>query len=148
MNKFFGTILAVLVMNTVALPVFSADPQRELDVLVEKWTEALISEDIDGFLSCYWDDAERLMYFPGQEPVVVNGIDQMRAEQQRGNDQSDFASMNLIYDEPVRFFPNEGRPTYVYPNSRFGFMDIFEFEKRGGRYRIIRQYLFPHPPAE
>lgn len=55
--------------------------------------------------------------------------------------------MNLIYDETVRFFPNQGGPTYVYPNSRFSVVDIFEFERRGGRYRIVRQYLFPHPPA-
>jgi len=148
MNKTTRTILAIFVMITVVSPVYSADPQQELDALVMKWTESLIAEDIEGFLSCYWDDAVRLVYFPGQEPTLVDGIEAMRIEEQKGMDEYDFASMNLIYDEPIRFFPNQGGPTYVYPNSRFAFMDIFEFEKRRGRYRIVRQYLFPHPPAD
>jgi hypothetical protein len=56
--------------------------------------------------------------------------------------------LNLVYDEPVRFFPQDANPTYVYPNSAFGFMDMFEFERRRDQYKIVRQYLLPHPTAE
>jgi hypothetical protein len=84
MNKIITAIIAILVMITVVSPVYSADPQQELDALVTKWTESLIAEDIEGFLSCYWDDAVRLVYFPGQEPTLVDGIEAMRIEEQKG----------------------------------------------------------------
>lgn len=127
---------------------FAQDSRVELDALVEKWTEALSTEDIDGLLSCYWSDAIRIDYFPGGEPELTEGMEELRAADQAGFDQYDYQSMNLIYDEPVRFFPGHGRPTYIYANSRFGYMDVFEFEERRGEYRIIQQYLLPHPVAE
>jgi hypothetical protein len=140
-----GVILLVFFCAGVG---FSQDSMPELDALVEQWTQALNAEDIDGFLSCYWPDAIRITYFPGSEPEITEGMGELRAAQEAGLEQVDLVSMNLIYDDPVRFFPRNGRPTYVYPNSRFGFMDMFEFEERRGEFRIITQYLLPHPAVE
>ena len=127
---------------------FAQDSRVELDALIEKWTEALNSEDIDRFLGCYWSDAVRITYFPGGEPEITEGMEEFRPAEQASFEQFDYQSMNLIYDEPVRFFPRHGRPTYIYAHSRFGYMDVFEFEERRGEYRIILQYLLPHPAAE
>ena len=140
-------LVAVVFLGTVGI-AYADDTQSELDSLVEKWTESLLSEDIDGFLACYWDDAVRIMYFPGGDAEIVEGINELRASEEASFEQLDFRSMNLIYDEPVRFFPDDGRPTYIYPNSRFSFMDLFEFEERRGQYRIVRQYLMPHPARD
>ena len=143
------TWIGVTVLSFVCAGTgFAQDSRVELDALVEKWTESLNTEDINGFLSCYWNDAIRITYFPGGEPELTEGMEDLRAAEQVSFEQYDYKSMNLIYDEPVRFFPGHGRPTYIYPNSRFAFMDVFEFEERRGEYRIIRQYLMPHPAAE
>jgi len=127
---------------------FAQEARVELDVLVEKWTTALTTEDIDSFLDCYWDDAIRVNYNPDGTADLTEGVEAMREIDQQWFDAIDYESLNLVYDEPVRFFPQDANPTYVYPNSAFGFMDIFEFERRRGRYKIARQYLLPHPTAE
>ena len=80
--------------------------------------------------------------------LIYSGYEIHDLAEQASFDQHDFLSMNLIFDEPVRFFPRHGRPTYIYSNSRFGYMNVFEFEERRGEYRVIRQYLLPHPAAE
>jgi len=146
MKRFMIGVMAL--MLACAAAGFAQDSQTELDALVEKWTDSLNTEDIDGFLSCYWYDALRITYFPGSEPEITEGMDELRAAEEVSFEQFDYQSMNLIYDEPVRFFSRHGRPTYIYPNSRFGYMDVFEFEERRGEYRIIQQYLMPHPAAE
>jgi hypothetical protein len=124
---------------------FGQDARNELDRLVDRWTRALINEDIDTFLDCYWADAIRVNYNPQGVAEITEGMEELRAAEEKGFAEIDFPSLNLVYDEPVRFFPRHGRPTYIYPNSRYGFMNVFEFERRGGEYRIIRQYLLPHP---
>lgn len=58
-NNITRTILSIIVLFAVVGPVYSANPQQELDALVTKWTDSLIAEDIEGFLSCYWDDGVR-----------------------------------------------------------------------------------------
>ena len=141
-------IVVVSFILGIAGIAFADNPGPELDLLVEEWTESLLNEDIDDFLGCYWDDAVRIMYFPGRDAEITEGIDELRAAEAISFEQLDYRSMNLIYDEPVRFFPRDGRPTYIYPNSRFSFMDVFEFEERRGRYRIIKQYLMPHPASD
>ncbi len=139
-------IVTVLCLSFfIGVPVFAGNPQTDLDALLEKWTTSLTDENVDGFLDCYWDDAVRINYFPGQEPGMVEGQQELRAGQNSSFERLDFQSMGLIYDPPIRYFPGNGRPVYVYPNSRFGFIDVFEFEERRGEYRIIRQYLLPHP---
>lgn len=142
----FIVVIAVIISSTGI--AFAEDDRLELDSLVEKWTESLLNENIDDFLDCYWDDAVRIMYFPGRDAEITEGIDELRAAEAISFEQLDYRSMNLIYDEPLRFFPRDGRPTYIYPNSRFSFMDVFEFEERRGRYRIITQYLMPHPASD
>jgi len=127
---------------------FAQDARVELDSLVEKWTTALTSEDTDSFLDCYWDDAIRVNYNPDGTADLTEGVEAMRVIDQQWFDAIDYESLNLVYDEPVRFFPQNGNPTYVYPNSAFGYMDMFEFERRGSQYKIVRQYLLPHPTAE
>lgn len=144
-RKFFFIVALLLI---TAGSGFAAEPEVEIDRLLETWTDSLISEDIDGFLDCYWDEAVRINYNPGAESMMTQGMTALRREEQTAFDQLDFGSFNLIYDEPVRFFPDNNRPVYIYPNSRFAYMDVFEFEQRGGVYRIIRQYLMPHPGVE
>ncbi|MCK5734980.1 MAG: hypothetical protein KAH21_00825 [Spirochaetaceae bacterium] len=148
MNKMLKIVLtAALILGGMGI-LFADDTQSQLDSLVEKWTDSLLNEDIDGFLSCYWDDAVRIMYFPGRDTEITEGINQLRASEKASFEQLDYRNMNLIYDEPVRFFPGDCQPIYIYPNSRFSFMDVFEFEERRGQYRIIKQYLIPHPAQE
>jgi uncharacterized protein (TIGR02246 family) len=141
-------LLIVLALLLLSAPAWAEDDRAALDELVREWTRALNAEDIDAFLDCYWDDAIRIAYFPGSEPEVTEGKAELRAAEEAAFAQYDYQSMNLRYDEPVRFFPRLGNPTYVMPNTEIGFMDVFEFEYRRGGYRIIRQYLLPHPPAE
>ena len=141
-----AVVLAALSMTMAAtLPAQAQDARGALDDLVAKWTKALTTEDITGFLGCYWDDAVRINYGPDGTAEITQGMDELRAAEEKGFEAIDFLSLNLVYDAPVRFFPRNANPTYVYPNSAFGFMDIFEFEQRGGQYRIIKQYLLPHP---
>lgn len=145
-------ILGVLVISLIILfssgVVVAADTGSEIDAVIARWTQSLLNEDPGDFVSCYWDDAVRIVYFPGQDPEIIEGSDNIGASQKAAFDNMDFRTMNLIYDDLVRFFPEEGRPTYIYPNSRFSFMDVFEFEKRGREYRIIKQYIIPHPPGD
>jgi hypothetical protein len=148
MNRLLKIVAGLLVASCCVGAAFADDVQDELDSLVEKWTVALVNEDINGFLDCYWDDAVRIVYFPGQDAEITEGIAELRTSQSASFQQLDFRTMNLIYDDPVRYFPEVGLPAYVYPNSRFSYMDVFEFEERQGQYRIVRQYLMPHPAAE
>lgn len=87
-------------------------------------------------------------YNPDGTADLTEGVEAMRVIDQQWFDAIDYQSLNLVYDEPVRFFPQDANPTYVYPNSAFGYMDVFEFERRRGQYKIVRQYLLPHPAAE
>ena len=146
--KRFVVCVCVAVLAMVSGLAFAQEDRAELDALVERWTLALNSEDIDGFLGCYCDDAIRITYFPGSEPEVTEGMDELREAEEQAFEQYDYQSMNLNYDEPVRYFPRLGNPTYIYPNAEIGYVDVFEFEYRRGGYRIIRQYLMPHPRAE
>jgi hypothetical protein len=145
-HKMVWIVAAISLMCTAV--AFAQDDRAELDSLVDKWTTALTSEDTDSFLECYWDDAIRLNYNPNGTADPTEGVEAMRVVDQQGFDAIDYQSLNLVYDEPVRFFPQNANPTYVYPNSTYGYMDMFEFERRRGEYKIVRQYLLPHPAAE
>lgn len=148
MRSTMRRLLVVVLVLVSALGLYAQSARTDLDALVDRWTNALINEDIETFMSSYWDDAVRISYSAGGGADVVTGMAQLRAAQLESFARLDFGSLNLEYDEPVRVFPRDGEPVYIYPNSRFGFMDIFEFEERDGEFRIVRQYLLPHPKAE
>lgn len=149
MRRTFLLLIAASICTAVPIAAQSSNQtHRARDAILEQWTRSLNSEDTDGFLNCYWDDAVRFVYFPGSEPEITEGMEELRRAEAESMEKYDYSSMNLVYDEPVRLFPQESGPTYIYANSQLGFMDVFEFERRGGEYRIVRQYLFPHPRAE
>jgi hypothetical protein len=54
----------------------------------------------------------------------------------------DYESLNLEYPEPERFLPKTGdTPVYVYNYREHKFIDVFYFQKRTGKYRIIHHIL-------
>ncbi len=134
----------VAVMLLVGLAgTYGEDAQHELDLVTVQWTDALNSGDIDGFMGCYWNDAVRIMYFPFAESMD-EGADAIREAQagifaQRGSEPS-----NLVYEPPIRFFPDAGRPTYILRNTGLGYMELFEFERRRNTYRIVTHYVLPY----
>lgn len=140
-------ILAAALALVATFPVSSQSVERELDALVDTWVDALSTGDIDAFMSCYWDDAIRIMY--GTESTQLDeGARRIRDAQQELFDQRGSEPMQFPYDPIVRLIPDGARPTYFLPNSAWSYMDVFEFERRVGEYRIIKQYVLPHPPAE
>ena len=144
-----ATVLLVLMMTVVGSLSCQTSPEeeakRQLDSLVDRWSGALVEEEIEGIVSCYWDNAVSMNYWPGEESEMEQGSAEIRASAVKGFEELDYGSMGFIWDETVRFFPEGGNPVYIRPVSSHGFMDVFEFEERGDEYRIIRHYVLPHP---
>ncbi len=143
-NVWVVTLASLLLV--AALPVAADDVEGELTLVLEKWEDALNSGDIDEFMECYWADAVRIFYFPGSRQMEEGARAIRAAQSDIFSERSEPASFN--YDPPVTFVPDGGTPSCVFANSAVGYMEIFEFERRVGEYRIIKQYVLPHPPAE
>jgi hypothetical protein len=142
----------LLVVSLVVLTAATATAQSvrsTLDNLADTWIESLLTEDADAMIECYWPDAVHYSYSGNGETELLVGSAEYAAAQQQAFDELDYASFGLVYPEPVRFFPEFGAPVYVYAVTQFRFMDVFEFERRGNEWRIIRHFFYSDPvPGE
>ncbi len=143
-------IATVLMLFPLSLSVADTQEQVQLDQLMQKWISALTTENIEAMASCYWPEATKIIYNPNRTSSMLEGIEEIRENQQRLFDKFDYPSMHLQYPNPKRFLPGsvseeERRPVYIYDNKKRGFIDIFFFEKRSGEYRIIQHLLLINP---
>lgn len=120
--------------------------QRELDALANKWVNALLSEDLAAWADCYWPDAVSVHYNPAGDSKLLEGSAAIRNEQAGWFANVDYAAMGLVYPEPARFLPGSGdMPVYIFNVKQFKFLDIFYFQKRSGRYKILKHILVQDP---
>ncbi|MBN1834926.1 MAG: hypothetical protein JW820_03685 [Spirochaetales bacterium] len=129
-------------------PGLAADPaaQVELDALMQRWITALLNEDLEGMLECYWPDAVSISYDPAGWSELLEGTEAIRRSQEAVFAEYDYPSLGLVYPEPARFFPQtDSLAVYVYNCIDFRFIDVFYFEERSGELRIRRHVLLVDP---
>ena len=148
MKKVFvpGCIVVLLLVLYPAMMSAQSAVQRQIDTLMKTWEKALVTEDLDTLIDCYWPDALSVTYNRNGESAMQDGSRAIRREQEGWFDQLDYPSLGLKYPEPQRFLPEQSdKPVYIYDYSSSGFMDIFYFEKRSGEYRISKHVLLIIP---
>ncbi len=147
MKRIASSVILNIVLVLSVFPAFTDNQaQGKLDMLMDKWTTSLSSEDIDSMVSCYWPEVLDITYSTNGKSSSRVGIDAVRENQQMLFDRIDYPSLHLNYPEPARFIPESGDlPIYIYDYREKNFMDIFYFEKRSGEYRIIRHILLIMP---
>ena len=139
---------AVMVLLTGIATLSGAEEgdRDRIDALMLRWETALISEDIDALIDCYWDDAFSATYGGNTPFAAQDGSAEIRREQEGWFSQLDYPSLGLDYPEPVRAFPGRGAmPLYIYDNGDSGFLDLFYYEKRDGDFRIANHVLIILP---
>ena len=148
------TIVIALALSLTGMllqpPDLRADStlQDRLDALMDRWIEALKSEDSDGMLECYWPEAVSISYDPAGGSELLEGLDAIRQSQEAVFAQYDYPSLGLEYPEPARFFPEaDSLPVYIYNYVDYRFIDIFYFEERSGEVRILRHVLLIDPQS-
>jgi hypothetical protein len=146
------TVLALVVLcllGTLPRPTAAfGDPslQAELDALMQRWIEALKTEDSATLAECYWPDAVAVSYDPSGGSELLEGRQAIRESQEAVFAEYDYPSLALEYPEPARFFPrSDPLPVYIYNYVDYRFIDIFYFEKRSGEVRILRHVLLVDP---
>jgi hypothetical protein len=123
--------------------------QRELDSLMNQWVNSLKTENIDSFADCYWQDAQSVRFDPAGGSRLLEGASAIRGAQAEWFARVDYPSLGLDYPEPARFLPGAGdMPVYVFNVTKFKFIDIFYFQKRSGRYRILKHVLLLNPQGQ
>ena len=123
------------------------DPQVEAtERVMAELTRAMRSMNVEEFASVYWEDALRIMVFPGGGRHVVEGRDAI-AEQQaavfrevRRREPDAFRYFTL---PPVRVVHLPDRlPVLVYSVEESDTTQVFQFEERFGRIAISRHVEF------
>jgi len=141
--KKFITICAALFVLLVPVGAATADDsvQKALDSLVKQWLQVIMAEDMNGYSDCYWPDASIVTYGATGLSSLLEGSAAIRKRQQLWADKLDFSTMVLKYPEPHRFLTATGGDTYIYiyDMSNNGYIEVFEFQRRSGVFKILRQ---------
>jgi hypothetical protein len=136
-------ICVVLIAMLLPVGVASADDtaQKALDSLLKQWLQVIMAEDVNGYADCYWPDASIVTYAATGKSSLLEGSRAIRQRQQEWADKLDFSKMVLQYPEPRRFLTTTGGDTYtyVYDMSASGYFEVFEFQRRSGVFKILRQ---------
>ena len=128
---------------TVTPPKGAADGSAALEVM-EIWSEAVRTEDLDLFVSTYWEDAVREILPFGGDSAVIRGQAAIAENQMGYFERFDLSGFRLPEDREIRM--EDGRVPilrYMYEGGR---VEEFRFESRDGQWKIINQIIIMAAP--
>ena len=113
--------------------------QRELDALMKNWMVSMRSKDMDAIAQAYWPDAEKVIFFRVGREEVQSGINEIIEKQAIAFEENDMFN-RLRYSEPEKKV-HGNTAVYHYRIEVFELTvsEHFDFERREGRWAIIRQ---------
>ena len=143
MNKpAVGFLTALVLAFCLAVPSALAAPaEKEIDELMQRWTDALRSKNLDQMMEAYWPDAIRVVIQPGQPEQRLNGVDEIR-KQQHGFFDTGANFADIRFSEPERSFKGRtARYLYKVEAPAFNYIEHFTIAKKAGTWKISEQVI-------
>ena len=117
-----------------------AAARRALDVLMEHWMSAMLGMNIEAFAEAYWPEAETVIFFRDGRENAMTGLEAITEGQATNWERRGNVFAQFRYSDPEReFHGNTALYHYRVEIDELAARDLFEFERRGNRWAIIRR---------
>ena len=124
---------------------FEGDEYYSVSELLENWQEAVYDEDEEQFAGTYWPDAVKTIVFDGEEPVFLEGRDEIADNFIDTRDDIDIDDFD--FPEPVIYAEGpESRVHYLYRDEHM--RELLVITKHGELYGIQEHIIEPYFPPK
>ncbi|MFO7850667.1 MAG: CsgG/HfaB family protein, partial [Spirochaetia bacterium] len=121
----------------------SAEIEERVWVVVEEWKEAVRTQDIDGYMELFREDAVKLNGEPNGVLTILRGAPGIR-EEMAGvfEDLGDFLSQHEYPPGEYSFDEVTGSSQFLFNLENPHFKEALRFEEREGKIRISEHWVF------